>query len=114
MAAISAVNARQHGDFVAAKATLTSSDTITFDDRFNQLLVFENDTGGSLTLNIDGDGQTSVKAPGLGSVSVGSGYAITCTAGQIKAVRLSTIREFCRGTVTLTGASGGKLTVFNL
>lgn len=114
MAAITAINAQQAGAFAAAITTLSSSDTITFDRRFKQLLVVTNPTGGSLTLKIDGDGGSSVNAPGLGAVTTSGGYDITCSAGQVKAVLLSTIREFCRGVVTLTGASGAKLTVFNL
>ena len=114
MAAIASINAQQHGAFAATPATLTASDTITFDSRKKQLAVFRNGTAGALTAKIDGDGGTTVNAPGLGAVSVSGGYDIALAAGETKAVVLSTISEYCRGVVTITGASGASLTVFDL
>lgn len=106
MAAIASINARQHGAFAAALTTLTASDTITYDDRFTNFLVIRNPTGGSLTLNIDGDGGGTVNAPGLGPVNVGSGFSIAIPAGEARAINLATISQYLRGVVTLTGASG--------
>lgn len=114
MAAITAINGRQHGSYAAAITTLSSSDTITRDTRFKQLLVLRNTTGGSLTLLIDGDGGTTVNAPGLGSVSVASGYSIAVPAGESRAVDLDTINAYTQGVVTLSGASGLTAQLFNL
>lgn len=114
MAAIASINARPAGPFLATPTTLTSSDTITFDSRFKQLLVVRNGTAGELTLNIDGDGVTAVVKPGLGSVSVSAGLNIPLAAGETRAVVLSTISDYCQGVVTLTGASGASLQLFNL
>lgn len=114
MAAISSINAQQHGSFTAAPSTLTASDTITFDSRKKQLAVFRNGTAGSLTAKIDGADGTTVSAPGLGVVSVSGGYDIVIPAGETRAVVLATIAEYCRGLVTITGASGCSLTVFDL
>lgn len=102
------------GAFAAAISTLTSSDTITFDPTKKQLAVFRNVGGALLTVKIDGDGGTSVSVPGLGSVSVSGGLDIAVPAGESRAVVLSTISAYCQGVVTLTGASGLTLQIFNL
>lgn len=114
MAAIASVNAQQHGAFLATPATLTSSDTITFNTNKKQLAVFRNGTAGTLTALIDGDGGTTVNAVGLGVVSTAAGYSIALAAGETRAVVLTTIAEYCRGVVTITGATGVSLTVFDL
>lgn len=114
MAAIASINAQVAGAFLATPATLTASDTITFDPRKKQLAVFRNGTGGALTAKIDGDGGTTVTFPGLPAVSVTGGYDIALAAGEQRAVVLSTISAYCQGVVTITGASGASLTVFDL
>ncbi len=114
MAAIASINARQAGAFAAEPATLSSSDTITFDTTKKQLAVFRNGTAGSLTAKIDGNGGTTANAPGLPPVDVSGGYDIVLGAGVTKAVVLSSIAAYCQGTVTITGASGVSLTVFDL
>lgn len=114
MAAISAIDARQAGSFAAALTVLTSSDTLTFDPRFKQLLVIRNPTGGSLTLNIDGDGNTTVIKPGVGAVNVSGGYNIVVGAGLSVAVVLSSISDYCGGVVTLTGAASCVVQLFNI
>lgn len=114
MAAIASINAQVAGSFTAALTTLTASDTITFDPRKRQLLVLRNPTGGSLTLNIDGDGGTTVTFPGLPNVSVASGFSIVVPASESRAVVLSTIAAYCQGVVTLTGASGLVVQLFDL
>jgi hypothetical protein len=102
------------GSFAAAISTLTSSDTITFNAGKKQLLVLRNPTGGSLTLKIDGDGGTTVAVNGIGPVSVSGGYDIVVGAGLSVAVVLGTIKHYCKGVVTLTGASGMMAQLFNL
>ncbi len=114
MAAIASINAGQVGAFSATPATLSASDTITFDSGKKQLAVFRNGTGGSLTAKIDGADGATVTVPGLGTVSVASGYDIVLAAGESKAVVLSTISAYCQGVVTISGASGASLQVFNL
>lgn len=114
MAAIASINAAQSGTFVSAVTVLTTSDTITFDPTKKQLLVLRNTTGGSLTLKIDGDGGTTVNVDGLGAVSVSAGYDIVVPASESRSVVLSTIRHYCQGVVTLSGASGLTAQLFNL
>lgn len=114
MAAIASIETGVAGPFNAALSTLTSSDTITFKPGRKQLLVLRNPTGGSLTLNIDGDAGTTVSAPGIGSVDVSSGINIAVGAGLSRAVVLSSISAYLQGVVTLTGASGMVAQLFDL
>lgn len=114
MSAIASINAAQQGAFVAAVATLTSDDTITYKPSKKQLLVLTNPTGGTLTATLDGADGTSVVVPGLGSVSVAAGLAIALTAGQSKAVVLSTVSAYCKGVVHLTGGAGITAQLFDL
>lgn len=114
MAAITSINAGQSGAFAAAITTLSADDTITFDAKKKQLLVFRNTTGGSLTVTLDGDGGTTVQAPGVGAVSVASGLAIVVGAGLSVAVVLSTVSAYCQGVVHLTGAATLTAQLFDL
>lgn len=116
MAAIASVNAGQVGAFLATPATLSASDTITIAPGKKQLAVFRNGTAGALTALIDGAGGGTVDASilGLGAVNVGSGYSIALAAGEQRAVVLGTISAYCQGVVTITGASGASLTLFDL
>jgi len=114
MSAITSIDAAQQGVFAAEPVTLSADDTITVNSSKKQLALFKNPTGGALTVTIDGAGGTSVAVPGLGSVSVASGLPIALAAGQSKAVVLSTIREYCKGAVHLTGGAGITLQLFDL
>ena len=114
MAAITNTTATGIGAFACNEQTLGSSDTITIASGSKQLMVVRNATGSSVTLVVDGDGGTSVTIPGLGAVTVSGGYSITIAAGESKAVILSTISYYTQGVVTLSGASGAKIQIFNL
>lgn len=114
MAAITPTTATGVGAFSVTEVTLTSSDTLTFNTSQKQLLVLRNDTAGSLTATIDGDGGTTVSVDGLGAVSVASGLAIAVPAGEKKAVVLNTIRHYLQGVVAVTGGTGLKAQLFNL
>jgi len=115
MAAIASINATGVlGSFVATESVLSASDTIAIAPGKLQLMVLRNATAGSLTLNIDGADGTTVSVPGIGSVSVASGYSIVLAAGAQAAVILSTISAYCQGTVTLTGAALVKIQIFDI
>ena len=114
MAAIASINAGQVGPFAAAISTLTADDTITFNASKKQLLVLTNNTGGTLTATIDGDGATTVSVPGVGSVDVSAGKAIPVAAGASVAVVLGTINAYCKGVVHLLGGTGLKAQLFDL
>lgn len=113
MAALASIDATQKGAFTATKQTLTSADTLTVDAGKKQLLVLDNETGGSLTLTIDGASGTTVAVDGIGSIDVSAGLGIAVGAGASVAVVLSTIRYYCQGVVNLTGAAGLKARLFN-
>ena len=116
MAAITAIEAGPTvaGAITAALTTLSASDTITFNPGRKQLLVVRNPTGGTLNLNIDGADGTTVNVPGIGPISVSSGLTIAIPTLEVRAVVLSTISEYLKGVVTLTGASGCIVQLFNL
>jgi hypothetical protein len=116
MAAIASINAGQVGGFLATPATLTASDTISISPGKKQLALFRNGTGGALTALIDGDGGATVDGSvlGLGVVTVSAGYSIALAAGESRAVVLGTISAYTKGVVTITGASGASLQVFDL
>lgn len=113
MAAIASINAGQTGAFAAAISTLTADDTITYNASKKQLLVLTNNTGGSLTATLGGDGGTTVTVPGIGSVDVSAGKAIVVGAGLSVAVVLGTVSAYCKGVVHLTGGTGLKAQVFD-
>lgn len=114
MAAITSIDAGQADAFTANEQTLSADDTITINASKKQLLLLRNPTGGTLTATIDGDGGTSVIVPGLGSVSVAAGKAIAVPTLETRAVVLNTISAYTKGVVHITGASGMKVSLFNL
>lgn len=114
MATLTNLDATASGFFAATPQTLTSADVLTFEANKKQLLVLNNVTAGSLTVTIDGADGTTVSVPGLGSVNVAAGLAVTLAAGEVKAVILSSIRHYLQGVVAVTGGTGIKATIFNL
>lgn len=116
MAAIASIDASTPvGAFTSALTTLTSSDTITIKAAKKQLLVLRNPTGGTLTLNIDGDGASAAYAvPGAGTIDLTGGYNIALPTLASKSIILGTISGYTKGTVTLTGASGVIAQLFDI
>jgi len=114
MAAITATNGNQAAHYAVAEQTLTADDTLAFNSAKKQLLILRNDTGGLLTATVDGDGGTTVNAPGLGAVSVAAGYALAVAAGARVAVELSKIGAYCKGVVHVTGGTGLKAQLIEL
>ena len=115
MAAIASITPPTNGgSFSSPVSTLSASDTITFNASRKQLLVVRNGTGSLVTLKIDGDGGTTINAPGAPGISVAGGYDIAIADGASVSVILGTISAYCKGVVTLTGASGATAQLFNL
>lgn len=114
MAAITSTDATQVGAFAVSESTLTADDTLTINTAKKQLLVLRNDTGGSLTATLDGDGGTTVTIPGVGVVDVSAGKPIVVGAGLKVAVVLSTLSAYTKGVVHLTGGTGLKVQLFNI
>ncbi len=113
MAAIASINANVAGSFAAAISTLSADDTITYDPTKDQLLLFHNTTGGSLTATIDGDGVSTVNFPGAPGLSLAGGYAVVVGAGLSVGVRLRSISAYLTGVVHITGAATLQAQVLN-
>ncbi len=97
----------QSGAFLVSQTTLGASDTLSYDAGKGQLLVLNNPTGGSLTVNIDGASATTILPEGYGAtLDVSTGYNITIAAGATKAVVLDKISAYLKGTIAITGAAG--------
>jgi hypothetical protein len=116
MAAIASIDASTPvGHFAAALTTLTASDTITIRTNKKQLLVLRNPTGGTLTLNIDGDGASAAyPVPGAAVIDLTGGYSIAVGTLVSRAIMLGTISGYTKGVVTLTGASGMIAQLFDI
>src|SRR5690349_19756959 len=88
------------GANTAAPTTLGGSNSFVYERGKNQILVINNPTGGGIACTIDGDGGTSVKVPGVGAVSVSSGYSVgTIAAGATVVIQLDSIFEYLSGTI---------------
>lgn len=102
MAAITATSVLGAPPKTITETTLGASDTLTY--KTKSLLLLRNPTGGALTPVIDGDGGTTVLAPGLGSVDVSGGYSVgSVAAGAHVVIALDTIASYLKGTITITG-----------
>lgn len=107
MPAITATNMTGLGAKSLTETTLNGTDTLVFSEIKNQVLILDNPTAGALSPVIDGDGGTTVQVPGLGVVDVSSGYSVgSIAAGASKAIRLNSIKDYCKGTVSITGGTG--------
>lgn len=83
---------------------LTGTDTL---DSTQGTLWISNQSGASVTINVDGDGGSEVTCTGVGVVDVTGGYDITVADGEIIPVQLATISQFLQGTVAVTGGTSG-------
>lgn len=80
----------------------------------NTYLVFESSEAVPLTINVIGDGVTTVPCAGYGDADVSLGFDVTLGAGDTVVVPLSTISAFLGGlknnvTLTVTGSTGSDL-----
>jgi hypothetical protein len=107
MAVIAATNMQAAGVRTVTETTLGASDTFVYNASRNPVLYLNNETGGALTVTIDGSGGTTVPVAGIGNVSVADGYSTgSIAAGGVRAIVLSTISKYLQGTVTVTGGTG--------
>ena len=102
------------GSRAVTETTLTASDTFTYEAGTGQILIIRNDTGGAITVTIDGDGGSTVAVPGIGDVDVSSGYSTGSIAdGNLVAIPLDTIKRYLTGTIAVTGGSGAEAVLLN-
>lgn len=107
MAAITATNMKAPATQAVTKTTLGASDTFAYNASRRPVLMLDNVTAGALTVNIDGSGGTTVTPSGLGSIDVSAGYSTASIgAGNTVAITLSTISEYLKGVITVTGGTG--------
>ena len=113
MAVITATSIKARGQIAVTETTLGASDTFTFNR--GAILILTNDSGGALTPNITGDGGTTVSQEGLGIVTTSAGYTFSSVANlAVACVRLDTISEYLKGTITVTGGDGMVATLLEL
>lgn len=107
MGTIAATSMTGSGDRELTWTTLTSSDTFTYNSARNPVLILRNDTGGALTVNIDGAGATTLSVAGLGNaVDVSGGFDTAEIAnGETYAIPLDTISVYLAGTIAVTGGT---------
>lgn len=89
--------------------TMTSSDTITWDQNVpNAILVLRNPTGGALSPTITGSSASAaIPVSGFGNVNASTGLAVgSIPAGQTRVIPLDSRREFLQGVITITGGTG--------
>ena len=113
MAVIARNSLSGQGARTITRTTMTSSDTMTYIEGAGEILVLSNDTGGALTVVIDGDGASAAfPVAGVGTVNLSAGYSTGAIgAGVTVAIPLDTIREYLRGTIALTGGTGIKASI---
>lgn len=96
--------------------TASASDTLTYVAGTNQLVEMDNQTGGSLTLNIKGTAPSATYPVSNTSTTVdlSAGLSVVVAAGAKKVVNLDKISAYLVGTgvVTLSGAATLKITVY--
>lgn len=107
MAVIAATNMQGTGSRAVTETTLTGTDSFVYKADRRAILEFRNPTAGALSPVIDGDGGTNVSVPGVGLVSVATGYAVgSIAAGAAVAIPLDSINAYLVGTIGITGGTG--------
>lgn len=116
MAAISSIEITDTGSAIASTGTaLSADDTITIDTRKTQLLVLRNTTGSTVNVTLDGDGASAAyQVAGVGPLDLTAGKVLAVGANAAIAVKLSALREYCKGVVHLTGGTGVSAQLFNI
>lgn len=116
MAALTLTSREVNGTVTDTVNTLSASDTFTYTSSINQTVVFNNTTGGSLTVNIKGSAPSATyPVVGTGEVKdLTGGFSIAVAAGAQKSINLDKIEKYLAGTgvVTMTGAATLKATIY--
>ena len=116
MAALTLTTRDVNGTVTDTVNTLAASDTFTYTPSVGMVAVFNNTTGGSLTVNLKGSAPSAAyPVVGTGEVKdLTGGYSITVAAGAQKSINLDKIALYLAGTgvVTSTGAATLKATIY--
>lgn len=110
MAALTATDMTGSGEREVTMNTLTASDTFSFDESKNQILIIQNDTAGAITPNIDGGSANSAfPVAGVGAIDLSAGYTLgSIGVGEFFALPLNTIKHYLVGTIAMTGGDGAE------
>lgn len=107
MPAVTATNMVGVGAKDVTVVTLDGSDSLTYKEARDPILVLRNPTGAPITPVIDGDGGSTEAVSGLGEVDVSGGYSAGAIAADgVKAIRLRTIAKYLQGTIAINSGSG--------
>ncbi len=107
MATITATLLPASGQVALTETVLDGvSDTFAFGNR-KQFLILRNPTAGAISPVIDGDAGTTIQTEEAGQVDVSAGYAVgSIAAGAAVIIKLSTVKAYLQGTITITGGTG--------
>lgn len=108
MATLTATDMTGSGQRAVTWNTLTASDTFTYTESKNQVLIINNDTAGALTPNIDGDeADATFPVKGVGEIDLSAGLTMDSIGiGASAAIPLNTIKQYLQGTIAMTGGDG--------
>ena len=108
MPAVVATNFGALGTITVTETTLNGTDSLpTYVAGLHKYLILRNPTGSAVSPVIDGDGGTTEFLPGVGNVSVTSGYAVgAIPAGASRAINLENIRAYLRGNIAINSGTG--------
>jgi hypothetical protein len=107
MPAITATNMTGPLARTLTETTLNGTDSLVYRSDRRAVLTLRNPTAGALSPVIDGSGGTTIPVPGVGNVSVASGYAVcSIAAGAAVAIPLDTISAYLQGTVAINSGTG--------
>lgn len=81
---------------------LTGSDTLA---QKTGTLYIDNQSASEATINLDGDGATTVNTQGAGIVDLSGGYDVVVAVGEIAIVPLTSIAAYLSGDVAVTGGT---------
>jgi len=106
MATLVSTDASGSGEAAVTETTMTASDTFTYVPGGKQYLILRNASAGALTPNFLGDGVGTVSVKGAGNLDISAGYTTASIgAGEVVAIRTSTIEKYLTGTIEITGGT---------
>jgi hypothetical protein len=110
MALITQTSINVKGAVDLSVTTLTGADSFIFQPDGNQFLVIENGTGSAKTPKVTGSTAPAnffIRGYGYADLSGGLTFSAVSTGASV-AIPLHSIREWLKGSVTLTGCAGCK------
>lgn len=116
MATLNNTSLKAGGVITPVENTLTSSDTLVWDQNTpGAVLVLRNGTGGALSPIITGaQAPTAYPVDGVGPQNLSGGLAVgSIPAGQSRVIPLDSRKQYLQGAITITGGTGLTATVLH-